>query len=70
MRGIIGLEQRSVLKNTKKLLKNANLAMHVGSLALAVEALEQILIRKGVLAEDELMRRIETLAKERYSEET
>lgn len=37
--------------------------MHVGSVALAVEALETLLIEKGVLKADELMERLQSLAK-------
>jgi hypothetical protein len=58
MRGGLLAENRKQLKQARKFVKTANLAMHVGSLAFAVEALEAILIERGLLNPDELMDRM------------
>lgn len=41
--------------------------MHVGSVALAVEAMESLLIEKGVLKDNELMDRLQEIAKQHYA---
>jgi hypothetical protein len=67
MRGILVAERAHQIKIARKLLKNSNLAMHVGSVAIAIEALESILIDKGVLKTDELMDRIKQVSSEHYA---
>ena len=56
---------RKDAKNARKLLKNSNLAVHVASVAMAIEALEQILVEREILRPDEVMERLEKLAKDR-----
>lgn len=51
-------------------MKSASLALHLGSLACAVEALEEILVEKGVLQPDELMTRLKTLAEKKAAMDT
>jgi hypothetical protein len=65
MRGILERDRRKALKEARKLVKHGALAMHVGSLAVAIEALECILVENGILKPDELMGRIEKLGKEK-----
>lgn len=67
MIGILAKDQRDALKDARKLMKKSNLAMHIGSVAIAVEALEQILIERGVLKDDELMERIKAVSQEHYA---
>ena len=66
MRGPLAAEVRQGLKASRKILKTANLTMHVGSVAIAVEALEAILTERGILKEDELMNRIRVIAQRHY----
>jgi hypothetical protein len=56
MRGILGRQQ-------KKFGKLSALAMNVGSVALAIEALEALLVKKGVLKDSELMEKIQEIVK-------
>lgn len=65
MRGILAAEQRKSIKEARKLLKTSNMALHVGSVALAIEALETLLVEKGVLRDNELMEKLEVLMKEK-----
>jgi hypothetical protein len=65
MKGLLLSERSKQIKTARKLLKNSNLAMHVGSVAMAVESLEAILVRKGILADGELLRKIESMTKEK-----
>jgi hypothetical protein len=67
MRGILGSTHRETMRDARKLVKNSNLAMHIGSVALAVEALETLLVEKGVLKDNELMTRIEEVSKQYYA---
>lgn len=64
MRGILGQQHRRDMKEARKLVKNSSLAMHIGSVALAVEALETILVEKGLLKDDELMQKIQSLSQD------
>ncbi len=59
-------ENRKHLKNVRKFLRHSNLALHVGSVAAAVEALESILIEKGILKDDELMTRVRAVMQQHY----
>jgi hypothetical protein len=43
------------------------LAMNVGSVAMSLEALETILVEKGVLKDGELMERLEKVAREHWA---
>ena len=43
------------------------MAMHVGSVALAVEALESLLLEKGILKDNELLDRLQEIAKQHYA---
>ena len=52
-------------KINKKALAFAQLSMNVASIALGIEALEQIFVEKGVLAENELMGRVESMLKQK-----
>lgn len=67
MRGILGATHRDSVKEARKLLKHSNLAMHVGSVALAVEAMESLLIEKGLLKDGELLERLQEIAKQHYA---
>lgn len=61
MRGILGAQQRK----EKKLGKVASLAYNVGSLALALECMEMLLVEKGILADNAVMERIKIEATKR-----
>jgi hypothetical protein len=63
----MGAEQQRTRKIARKLVKNSNLAMHVGSVAIGLEALESLLIEKGVLKDEELMQRINRVAEQQYA---
>lgn len=65
--GLLLAEQRKQAKLARKLVKSSNLAMHVGSVALAIEALELLLVEKGLLGPDELMNRIRIVTTEHYA---
>lgn len=54
-------------KKAKKLLNKSNLAMHIGSVALAIEALELLLIEKDILKTDELMEKLKIVSQEHYA---
>ena len=56
---------RKDAKNARKMLKNANLAVHVASVATAIEAMELLLVEKGVIQADELMDRLKKIIEER-----
>ena len=58
MNGLLASERHRSIKNARKLLKNSNLALHVGSVAIGLESLESILVEKGILKDDELMERV------------
>lgn len=51
-------------------MKPAHIAIAIGSVATAVEALEDILVEKGVLKPDELMERLKTLAEKKALTDT
>lgn len=55
------------MRNARKLLKNSSLAMHVGSVAIAIEALEALLVQRQILNPDELMEKIKILTEEHYA---
>jgi hypothetical protein len=59
---------RKDAKNARKMLKNANLAVHVASVATAIEAMEQLLVEKGVIQADEVMERLKKIAIERQAQ--
>ena len=65
--GVLQVERSKAVKMARKLVKNSNLAMHIGSVAIAVEALEAILVEKGVIEPDTLMEKIKTLSEEHYA---
>lgn len=65
MRGVLAREHRQSVKEARKLLKSSSLALHVGSVALAVEALERLLVEKGLLKDNELMEKLAVLAKDK-----
>lgn len=69
MRGILGQQQRTIVKQAKKMMRSSNLAMHVGSVAIGLESLEQLLVERGVLKQDELMERIQKITREHYAKE-
>ena len=64
---ILSARLREQTKIARKLVKSGNLAMHIASVALAVEALEGILVEKGVLKKDELMERLEVIRQQYYA---
>lgn len=45
----------------------STLALNVGSVAMSIEALETLLIEKGVLKDDELMTRLKQVAQEHWA---
>lgn len=59
--------RRRELKAARRLVRNVELAAHVGSVALAVEALERVLVRKGVLADGDLLRELEVVSQEKWA---
>lgn len=67
MRGVLGVEHKKSVKECRKLLSASSMAMHVGSVALAVEALEAILLEKGILKDNELLDRLQEIAKQHYA---
>jgi hypothetical protein len=58
---------REVVRGARKHIKTAHFAMHIGSISAAVEALEQILVEKGVLQPDELMERLGKVLESHYA---
>ena len=58
---------REVVRGARKQIKTAHFSMHIGSLAAAMEALEEIFIEKGILQPDELMQRMEKVLGKHYS---
>ena len=68
MIGIVAKEARDSIKEARKLLKKSDLAMHIGSVAIGLEALETLLIEKGILKDDELMERIKKISAEHYAQ--
>lgn len=58
---------REQTKIARKMMKNGNLMMHTASLALAVEAIEAILVEKGIFEKDQLMGRVEELRNKYYA---
>ena len=66
--GLLASERKKGIKEARKLLRDSSLAMHVGSLALAIETLECILIEKDVLKPDELMARMKKLGEEKMND--
>jgi hypothetical protein len=67
MPGILQTEYRRQAKEAKKLLRSSSLMLHVGSLAVAIEALEEILVERGILKPDELMERIKLVNQKHYA---
>jgi hypothetical protein len=65
--GLMASKLRVETKLARKLAKNGSLIVHVGSIAIAVEALEALLVEKGVLKDDELMDRIKDLTQKHYA---
>lgn len=64
---LLSKTQRDQAKLARKLVKNGSLAMHIGSVAIAVEALEALLVEKGILQDDELMERIKAVTQKHYA---
>jgi hypothetical protein len=60
-KGLLLSERAKNIKTARKLLKNSNLAMHVGSVAVGLESLETLLVEKGILKDDELLERVRKL---------
>lgn len=58
---------RKDAKNARKFIKTAQFAMHIGSLAATIEALEEILVEKGILEPDQLMGRLQDVLQKHYS---
>lgn len=67
LKGLLASEHRQQFKQARKFLKSSHLAMHVGSVAIAIEALETLLTEKGVIRPDELMARVKLLTQEHYA---
>jgi hypothetical protein len=67
MRGELAEVHRKQIKQARKFLQKSDLAMHIGSVAIAIEALESILVEKQVLQPDQLMEKIRVLTQEHYA---
>ena len=57
---------RKDIKTMRKTFKVAQLAMNIGSVAAAIEALEALLVEKGILKDDELMDKLKTVIQKHY----
>ena len=68
MTGLLLSERKRNIKQAKRLLRNSNLALHVGSVAIGLEALEALMVEKGLLKPDELMERVRTLTAEKAAQ--
>ena len=55
------------MKRGVKFGKLDALTTHVGSVAVAIEALESVLLKKGILVDNELMEAIQVLMKEKIN---
>lgn len=51
--------------NPQRLAREKSILMNLASVATAIEALELLLIERGVLKNDELMKKVEELARQK-----
>ena len=69
MTNLLTRDQRRQARTARKLLKSANLVLQIGSLDIVVEALERLLVEKGILKEDELMDRFKLVQQQRWEKD-